>query len=247
MKSACAQQVQSLSSGKEPLPEPCAACALRVLSVCDAIDDCDLDRLAAITSVQDIARHQIFVTEGDPADHLFNVTDGTVKVYKLLPDGRQQITGFLFAGDFLGLSFLERYGCSAEAVTRVRCCRFPRKQFAAMLTDFPGIERRLLGIASNELAAAQDHMVLLGRKTARERVSTFLLMLSRRAARSGGTADPVILPMTRTDIADYLGLTVETVSRTFTQLKKDGFIELREAGVVHLSNLPALEDLNEGF
>ncbi|HAW55655.1 MAG TPA: hypothetical protein DCX29_12305, partial [Hyphomonas sp.] len=68
-----------------------------------------------------------------------------------------------------------------------------------------------------------------------------------RAARSGGTADPVILPMTRTDIADYLGLTVETVSRTFTQLKKDGFIELREAGVVHLSNLPALEDLSEGF
>ena len=115
MKSACAQQVQSLSSGKELLPEPCAACAARVLSVCDAIDDCDLDRLAAITSVQDIARHQIFVTEGDPADHLFNVTDGTVKVYKLLPDGRQQITGFLFAGDFLGLSFLERYGCSAEA------------------------------------------------------------------------------------------------------------------------------------
>ena len=67
MKSACAQQVQSLSSGKELLPEPCAACAARVLSVCDAIDDCDLDRLAAITSVQDIARHQIFVTEGDPA------------------------------------------------------------------------------------------------------------------------------------------------------------------------------------
>ena len=182
MKSACAQQVQSLSSGKELLPEPCAACAARVLSVCDAIDDCDLDRLAAITSVQDIARHQIFVTEGDPADHLFNVTDGTVKVYKLLPDGRQQITGFLFAGDFLGLSFLERYGCSAEAVTRVRCCRFPRKQFAALLTDFPGIARRLLGIAAGPSGQRKATRFRPGRFDAAATISR----RARPVARGGG-------------------------------------------------------------
>ena len=247
MRSGCAARIKPASSAMACLPEPCAGCAARILSVCDALDDSDLGRLAEITSVQDVARHQVFVTEGDTANHFFNITEGTVKVYKLLPDGRQQITGFLFAGDFLGLSFLDKYGCSAEAITEVRCCRFARKQFAALLADFPEMERRLLNIASNELVAAQDQMVLLGRKNAREKVSTFLLMLSRRAVHAGRTADPVILPMTRTEIADYLGLTVETVSRTFTELKKDGVIELPDASVAHLSNRAALEDISEGF
>lgn len=246
MKSARLIPFRPASAGSAPLPDPCAACAARVLSVCDAIDDCDLDRLAAITTTHEVEPHRIFVAEGDVADHLFNVTDGTVKVYKLLADGRQQITGFLFAGDFLGLSSLERYGYSAEAVTRVRYCRFPRRQLEQLLTDFPAMERRLLGIASNELAAAQDQMLLLGRKTARERVASILLMLSRRAARVGTRGDPVILPMTRSDIADYLGLTVETVSRTFTQLRKERIIELRGANVVRLSNREALEGLTEG-
>ena len=247
MRSVCAGKTEPPSPDQKHLPEPCATCAARVLSVCDAIDDCDLDRLAAITRVHQIEPHRTFVTEGDPADYLFNITEGTVKVYKLLPDGRQQITGFLSAGDFLGLSFQENYGCSAEAVTQVRYCQFPRRKLSQLLTDFPEMERRLLGIASNELAAAQDQMLLLGRKTARERVASFLLMLSRRAVRAGREIDPVILPMTRSDMADYLGLTVETVSRTFTQLKKAGVVELREAGTVHLPNHAALEELGGGI
>ena len=163
---------------------PCAACTVRVLSLCDALDERDLPRLSAISSSQTLTPHETFVVEGDPAVHLFNVTDGAVKVYKLLADGRQQITGFLFPGDFLGLSSGGRYAYSAEAITEVTFCRFERKRLERLLDDFPRMEKRLLGIASNELAAAQDQMLLLGRKTAREKLASFLLMLARRTGRS---------------------------------------------------------------
>src|SRR5690242_18397564 len=98
---------------------PCAACTVRVLSLCDALDERDLPRLSAISSSQTVAAHETFVRESDPALHLFNITDGAVKVYKLLTDGRQQITGFLFPGDFMGLSAGGRYAYSAEAITEV--------------------------------------------------------------------------------------------------------------------------------
>lgn len=227
-------------------PELCAACAARVLSVCAAIEHCDLQRLAAIVTDHRVNPHKTLVVESDPADSFFNITEGVVKVYKLLADGRQQITGFLFAGDFIGLSSNERYAYSAEAITEVRYCRFPRKPLEKLLADFPKMETRLRDIASNELAAAQDQMLLLGRKTARERVGSLLLLLSRRAAKVGIPDNPVMLPMTRTDIADYLGLTIETVSRTFTQLRKEGLIELRSIGEVRLRDRAALGNLAEG-
>jgi CRP/FNR family transcriptional regulator len=220
--------------------DPCAACAVRVLSVCEAIDDRDLDCLAAIVSSHRVAAHKTFVMEGDPADALFNITDGAVKLYKSLADGRQQITGFLFAGDFLGLSSSDCYAHSAEAVTEVGYCRFPRRQFEMLLAKFPQMEHRLLGIASNELAAAQEQMLLLGRKSAREKLASFLLMLSRHAERTGGPPSPFLLPMTRSDIADYLGLTVETVSRTFTKFKRDGLVRLHNNTEVDLTDHEAL-------
>jgi CRP/FNR family transcriptional regulator len=236
-----------------PLPEPkpappgtenpCAACSVRVLSLCDALDESDLPRLAAISSSISIRPHQTIVREGDPADYLFNLTDGTVKLYKLLPDGRQQITGFLFPGDFLGLPAAGRYAYSAEAVTEVTFCRFDRKKLDHLLEDFPRMERRLLGIASNELAAAQDQMLLLGRKTAREKVASFLLTIARRGGRPGTPDSPLLLPMTRTEIADYLGLTIETVSRTLTRFRKEGLIALPALDHVVLADRPALARL----
>jgi CRP/FNR family transcriptional regulator len=236
-----------------PLPEPkpappgsdnpCAACSVRVLSLCDALDEGDLPRLAAISSSISVRPHHSFVTEGDPADYLFNLTDGAVKLYKLLPDGRQQITGFLFPGDFLGLPASGRYAYSAEAITDVTFCRFDRKKLDQLLEDFPRMERRLLGIASNELAAAQDQMLLLGRKTAREKVASFLLMLARRGGQPGTPAAPLLLPMTRTDIADYLGLTIETVSRTLTRFRKEGLIALPALDRIVLTDKPGLERL----
>ena len=164
----------------------------------------------------------------------------------MLVDGRRQITGFLFPGDFLGLAFNDTYSYTAEAVNRVGLCRFPRHKMEALFDRLPHLEKRLLGMASNELIAAQDQMLLLGRKSAREKISSFLLMLSRWATRRGQPADPVNLPMTRADIADYLGLTVETVSRTFTMMSRKGLIDLANPNQVVLASRTAIEALAAG-
>jgi CRP/FNR family transcriptional regulator len=176
-----------------------------------------------------VAAGETFVSEGEAATHFFNITEGSVKVYKLMPDGRRQITGFLFAGDLLGLAVNDTYTYSAEALTPVTVCLFRRPQLERLLDDFPKMEKRLLAIASNELAAAQEQMMLLGRKTAQERIASFLLMLARREGRYGRSGDKLHLTMTRTDIGDYLGLTTETASRVFTSFRKRGWIELETA------------------
>lgn len=225
----------------------CESCAARALSICSAMRTEDLGRLAAARSHQQVDAGETFLNEGEPATHFFNIVEGAVKVYKLMPDGRRQITGFLLAGDLLGLAFNDNYTYSAEAITAVKICRFPRRQLERLFDEFPKMEKRLLAMASNELAAAQEQMMLLGRKTAHERIASFLLLLARREERFGRGRDSVQLPMTRTDIADFLGLTTETASRVFTSLKKRGYIELEAAGRVRLSDLDMLEELAAGL
>jgi CRP/FNR family transcriptional regulator, anaerobic regulatory protein len=225
---------------------PCGACPVRSLTVCAALESGELKRLSEIMqTVRHDAGHTLFHEDGR-ADTLFNVTSGTIKLYKLLPDGRRQITGFLLPGDFLGLSVNDTYAYTAEAVTPVTLCRFPRRRMEALLDEFPKMQRRLFSMASNELAAAQDQMLLLGRKTAKEKICSFLLLLSQRAQRRGYKDNPVHVPMSRADIADYLGLTTETVSRTFTQLKTSRVITLLEGNKVKLNDADHLNDLADG-
>lgn len=225
----------------------CGTCAARTRSICGAMREEDLGRLAVIRATQAVEPGKTFLEEGEPATHFFNIIEGAVKVYKLLADGRRQITGFLFAGDLLGLAFNDSYTYSAEAITPVRICRFPRKPLERLLDEFPKMEKRLLAMASNELAAAQAQMMLLGRKTAHERVASFLLSLAEREERLGAESDVVQLPMTRTDIADYLGLTTETASRVFTNLKKRGYIALEHGGRVRITDRDELEELASGL
>jgi CRP/FNR family transcriptional regulator len=174
---------------------------------------------------------------------VFNVTAGTVKIYKLLADGRCQMIGFLFLGDFLGLANEETYAYSAEAITHTALCRLPRRKLERLLDQHPKMEHRLLGMVSHELAVAQEQMLVLGRKTAQERVASFLLMLSHRLNGWGRDADSISLPMARTDIADYLGLTTETVSRAFTRLRRACVIAIGSDGAIQLIDRKALEDL----
>jgi CRP/FNR family transcriptional regulator len=226
---------------------PCEGCVARALSICNAVPGDELGRLAAARAHQQVAAGETFLDEGDPATHFFNLIEGAVKVFKLLPDGRRQITGFLFAGDLLGLAFNDSYTYSAEAITAVKLCRFPRRQLESLLDRFPKMEKRLLAMASNELAAAQEQMMLLGRKTAHERIASFLLSLARRERRRDRDGHRLHLPMTRTDIADYLGLTTETASRVFTSLRKRGTIELDAADSVRLTDPDTLEELASGL
>ena len=228
------------------MPSPCAACSVRHLSLCAALDESEVCEVAAITTTLDFGPGEPLIDEGQPAIHVFNVTSGAIRVYKLLIDGRRQMTGFLFPGDFLGLANDESYAYSAEAVTAAKVCRFPRRKLEAVLARYPKMERRLLGIASHELAAAQEQMLLLGRKTAREKIASFLIMLSRRAAQRELESNPVSVPMSRNDIGDYLGLTTETVSRTFSQLKAAGIIELLAGGKVLLADPAKLQDIADG-
>jgi CRP/FNR family transcriptional regulator len=224
----------------------CDECAIRESSICEVLDAAQLARLRGISTVVTYAPMAPLFEEGAQAQHVSNVIEGTVTLYKLLPDGRRQILGFLFPGDFVGLALDPTYGCSAEATTVVRMCRFPRERLEKMFKDLPALEHRLLEIAGNEIKAAQEQMLLLGRKTARERLASFLLTLSRRAAARGRAASPVDLPMRRSDIGDYLGLTIETVSRTFTQFKKAGLIGLPNQSQVALLQREILETIAEG-
>ena len=231
---------------KGALPGPCAACKVRDIAVCSVLSPAELKSLVAIMTPVALEPQQTVFFEGDRAEALFNITDGTVRVHKLLPDGRRQITGFLYPGDFLGLAVNERYAYSAEAIEAVTLCRFPRGKLQSFMQQIPRFEKRLLGIASNELIEAQDQMLLLGRKTAQEKIASFLLMMSRRAARRGQPENPIHLPMGRADIADFLGLTTETVSRTITQLKTTGVIRLIEGSRVRLAKPDALAAMAQG-
>ena len=225
--------------------DPCASCAARPLSVCNAIGEVDLGRLAAFASVIEAPAGRTFISEGQPADCFFNVTAGSAKLFKLLPDGRRQITGFVGIGHFLGLAVSDTYAFSAEAMEPVRYCRFPRPRLRALLDDFPLMEKRLLEVAANELVAAQEQMLLLGRKTARERLASFLLMQSRQGLPCGSARDRFSLPMSRGDIADYLGLTIETVCRILSAFKREGAIVLPNPHRIELLDRAALEAVSE--
>ena len=230
-----------------PAIDPCAHCDVRSRSVCSAIEDRDLSRLAALAQVIDIPRGKVFIEEGESADHFFNITAGTARLYKLLPDGRRQITGFARLGHFLGLAVQKSYTFSAEAIEPVRLCRFSRPKLRALLDDFPAMEKRLLETANNELVAAQEQMLLLGRKTARERIASFLI--AQRNCGEYPDTTPIVLhlPISRADIADYLGLTVETVSRTFSRLKTEKLIALGTSVEVIILDLKRLTALSNGM
>ncbi len=226
-----------------PKGNPCAACGVRELSVCGALEGAELDRLNVIVSQTTLDAGQIVFQESDPAKHMFVIVEGCVRLYKLLADGRRQITGFLYPSDFLGLALQDRYAYTAEAVSPVRICRFERRKLEGLLKEFPHLETRLLSVASNELASAQDQMLLLGRKSADERITTFLYLLARRARLKDEPGDVIALPMSRNDIADHLGLTTETVSRCFTRLRKSGVIAFDDSHLISITDWRRCVDL----
>lgn len=160
-----------------------------------------------------------------------NLLEGVMRLYKLLPDGRRQILAFALPGDFVGLAASPRHGFSADAIGPVTVCRFSRTSFARFTENRPPLLRRINEFAVRELSQAQDQMVLLGRRSAEEKVAIFLIGWRDRLAQPGAPTKTVPLPMSRQDIADFLGLTIETVSRTLTKLERDGVIEIMPGSV----------------
>ena len=180
--------------------------------------------------------------EGDQAGQIFDVLSGVLRVYKILPDGRRAIMGFIYPSDVLGVSFQDRYLFTAEAVSEVKVRRFSRGRFFSRVNESPVLRPQLFALLCDEMSAAQDQMVLLGRKSAEERVVSFLLAVHRKCA----THAEIELPMSRLDMADYLGLTIETVSRTMTSLVRRGLIHPTGRHRLALRKLSALREIAGG-
>jgi CRP/FNR family transcriptional regulator, anaerobic regulatory protein len=219
----------------------CLSCDVRKVAVCAAAGPEHLPRLAAVAAERELAAGQGLFEEGGPAEAVYVVAEGTLKLYKLMADGRRQVLGFMVPGDFLGLAFGRLHLCGAEAVTLATVCRIRRGPFLELLDECPALEKEILRRTTTELAVAQEQMLLLGRKTALERVASFLVGFARR--RRLGPDEPVELPMGRADIADHLGLTVETVSRTFTRLRRMRLIDLVGTQLVAIRARARLEQV----
>ena len=216
---------------------------MATLAVCRGLGRQAASHIVAISSMRRKAIGETLFAEGDDADSIYEVVSGTLRLYKLLPDGRRQIMGFPTAGHLLGLAPEGSHVYTAEAITEVTLCRYPRASFDRLVDNVPGLARRLWNVTSDELRFAQDQLLLLGRKTATEKVASFLLLLADQQKSEDET---VAVPMTRSDMGDYLGLTIETVSRTLTKLKRDKLIALPSLDKIEILDSDRLNEVATG-
>lgn len=225
---------------------PCGHCDLGSLAFCDGFAARTVSSLSRVQCTLRFEPHDTLFREGDEGVAVYSVVSGALKVYKLMPDGRRQITGFFFRGDMFGFCLDGTYAYTAEAITPVGVCRLPMVRLSELAETAPEVQHRIMTRMTAKLAQFHDHVLLLGRKTARERVASFLLTLSDRARRRGDPASPLALPMGRSDIADHIGLTVETVSRAMTWFKRQGLIDLPCPSQVAVRDARALRAIADG-
>lgn len=219
----------------------CRNCKIREETVAGELSLEELDRLDAIMISRKFDPHNVILIEGEQADVFYNIYEGVVRLVKILPDGRRSVVGFLFPGDFFGLSVKGAYEYTAEAVTRVKMCCFPKGKMEKLFDEIPKLERHLLGKMTEKLLSSHSQLTDLGRKSPKERLARFLLDLSKVESLRK-PAGAFQLPMSREDISDYLGLTVETISRTLSGFAKDGLIKIDQFKTI---TLLAPEDLRK--
>lgn len=208
-----------------PAGTVCHECLVRDTSLCSSLDDQELRALSAIGRRRTVPPGQVITWAGDVVTTFANVVSGALKVTASTPDGREQIVGLLFPGDFVGQMFTDEASLTVTALTETKMCSFPRAAFERKLGSQPRMERMLLERTMASLDEARERMLSLGRRNAQERVAGFIGQLAERAGMphdAGGIA--VSIPMSRGEMADLLGLTIETVSRQLTRLKAAGLI-----------------------
>ncbi len=206
----------------------------------DAIDTGALDQsMQLMGAVMTYPRNSEIFGDNESADYLYKVVSGSVRTYKVLSDGRRQIGGFYLPGDIFGLEFSDEHTLAAEAITDTKVLVVKRSAITALAGRDASVARQLYTLTGRELHRVQDRILLLI-KSAQERVASFLLEMFER----GSGANAIELPMSRQDIADYLGLTIETVSRTLTSLEDSAAIEVPTSRRIVLRNRPALSRMN---
>jgi CRP/FNR family transcriptional regulator len=208
----------------------CAICDLRGRSVCAELTDAEMREVAQTMAHLPVKEGASIIQEGEKSDFLYVTVSGSFRMVRVTQDGRRQIVGFAFPGDFLGMSYAVANDFSAEALEPSLVCRFSHNFLNEMSERHPRIKDRLIAKGRTELQKAQDHIVILGKQNAEERVLTFFNMLVDQTGRQ-----EVYLPMSRQDIADYLGLRLETLSRTLAKLKKSGALVRVDGRVVEVA------------
>lgn len=224
----------------------CMKCGSRSLGLCAPLGAEGLHDMAGETERFGMEPREVLFHQGDPARYVYTLTSGTARLIRVLADGRQAAIGFRFAGDMLGYASTEEYIFGAEALTPITVCRMERKRLDEMFHRYPVLERRFRDLAAQELAASQDHIMALGRFTAEERVAAFLLVLIEAQEKRGRQGPVFELPATRADIGEFLGLTLETVSRAISAFRKRGWLKLHGHSGIELVNRAQLSGLASG-
>jgi len=228
------------------IPLACRSCQARHGVVCGALSSGQL---------KDLARHSLrrkmeagceIIAQGSESSFYSNIMRGVVKLCKVMPDGRQQIVGLQFAPDFVGRPFVRESTLSAEAATDAEICLFPRNLLDRMISDTPELQRSLHDQALRELDAAREWMLTLGRRTAEEKVASLLHLIATHAEPQTPCSTAFDLPLSRAEIADFLGLTIETVSRQMTKLRKRGVIRIENFRHIVVPDMDELERMISG-
>jgi CRP/FNR family transcriptional regulator, anaerobic regulatory protein len=227
-------------------PKDCSECPIRHRAVCARCEPDELRLLDEIKYYRSFQAGQPVIWAGDRMEFVASVVSGVATLSQTMEDGRTQMVGLLLPSDFVGRPGRETAPYDVTAITDLTVCCFRRKPFERLLASTPRIGNRLLEMTLDELDAAREWMLVLGRKTAREKIASLLAIIARREAvlqksrlRDGAKFD---LPLTREAMADYLGLTLETVSRQISALKKDGIIQLESTRRVVVPDFEALLD-----
>lgn len=223
----------------------CQDCPIRHSAVCAGVNPTELEVLQDLKSYRTYPAGASLAMAGEKLDHLSSLVSGCATMSRGFEDGRRQTVGLLLPSDFIGRPGRANSAYDIIAISDVTLCRFERKRFEQLLRETPNIATRLLAMTLDELEAARDLAVTLGRRTAREKVASFLVSLARRQTSALKTDTPrspltLSLPLTRLAMADHLGLTIETVSRQLTQLRKDGLIALIDTRDIAIPDFESL-------
>ena len=225
------------------LPILCRSCEMRHRGVCGTLNPEQLTLLGSKAIISAVEKKKEIYLAGQEFDRYSTILSGVVKLSKLMPDGRQQIVGLQFAPDLLGRLFSQQSDLNAEASTNVRICSFPKSVLEEIIRQAPEVEHALHEQTLKELDEAREWMLTLGRKNASEKVASFLYMIAHNIdPEVDKNKSPVSfeIPLRRADIADFLGLTIETVSRHLTKLRNSGIIEIKNNWTIVIPDINAL-------
>ncbi len=227
------------------VPTLCRSCEARHKGICGVLTPGQLLALSKGTTKHKIAADQEISAEGGFPNSYSNIMSGVVKLSKLMADGRQQIVALQFAPDLVGRPFDDQNKTTVEAATEVRLCSFPTKVLEELIAQSPDLEHRLHQQNLRELDEARDLLLALGRKSASERVASFIYFIARHIDPESASAHATLkfqIPLKRSDIADFLGLTLETVSRQMTKLRQAGIIAIIDRRSIEIRNLAKLQE-----